>query len=73
MSAGLTALVNGVLALQGLARAGIGSDVSPEEAEAVLVKLEHLQAMEQRANAILTQLNRTASAHTVAREILGET
>lgn len=35
-------------------------------------RLAKLEAMERRAHGVLSRLNRTASAHEVAREILGE-
>lgn len=35
-------------------------------------RLAKLEAMERRAHGVLSRLNRTTSAHEVAREILGE-
>lgn len=46
--------------------------VAAEDVRAVLARLAELEAGVQRAAAMLGTLNRTASAHSVAREILGQ-
>lgn len=72
MSADLSDLV-GLVWLQSVARHGTdGNGLSASAATTMLMRLRELEAMEQRANAILATLNRTSSAHSVARLILGE-
>jgi len=51
---------------------GGGHDLTPAEAQALMVDRERLRAIEQRLRDVLASLNRTTSAHAVAREILGE-